>query len=46
MTVYCEETIMGLPLIYINGGSRGYGLSMAPGDMARVLRPTLVSVAR
>ncbi len=46
MPVYCEKTIMDLPLIYINGGSRGFSLSLTPGDMARVLTPTLVSVAR
>ncbi len=46
MPVYCEKTIMDLPLIYINGGSRGFSLSLTPGDMAQVLTPTLVSVAR
>ena len=45
MPVYIEETILDLPRIYINGGRKGFLLGMAPGDVARVLSPTLVRVA-
>ncbi|HJV66065.1 MAG TPA: Cys-tRNA(Pro) deacylase [Geomonas sp.] len=45
MPVYMEETIAGLPLIYINGGSRGFLVSMKPSEAVRVLKPVLVKVA-
>ena len=45
MPVYIEETILDLPRIHINGGRKGFLLGMAPGDVARVLSPTLVRVA-
>lgn len=44
MPVYLEEGILDLPKIYINGGSRGFLVSLAPGDLVRVLKPTLVKV--
>ena len=46
MPVYCERSILALPLIYINGGSRGYIVSMDPADLERVLRPVPVAVQR
>lgn len=45
MPVYCERTITELPRIYINGGARGFLVGIAPADLARVLKPDLVSVA-
>lgn len=45
MPLYCERTILALPLLYINGGQRGFLVSLAPADLARVLSPTLVDVA-
>jgi Cys-tRNA(Pro) deacylase len=45
MPVYLEEGILALPLIYINGGSRGFLVSLAPGELVRVLKPTTVKVA-
>jgi Cys-tRNA(Pro) deacylase len=45
MPVYMEKTILDLPLVYINGGSRGFLLGIAPRDLAAVLAPTLVEVA-
>jgi Cys-tRNA(Pro) deacylase len=45
MPVYMEGTILELPRIYINGGRKGFLLGMAPGDVAKVLSPTLVRVA-
>ena len=43
--VYLEKTILDLPLVYVNGGHRGYLLGLAPADVVRVLKPTLVEVA-
>jgi Cys-tRNA(Pro) deacylase len=45
MPVYLEEGIMALPLVYINGGSRGFLVSLTPGELVRVLKPTTVKVA-
>jgi len=44
MTVYMEESIAGLERIYINGGKRGYLVSMAPDELIRVLKPVPVTV--
>lgn len=46
MPVYCETSILQLPLIYINGGAKGYLVSLDPNELVRVLRPTLVNVQR
>lgn len=46
MTVYAESTIRDLPRLYINGGARGYLVSLTPGELERVLQPVWVSVAR
>src|SRR5512143_855881 len=45
MPVYMEETILGLPKIYINGGRRGFLVGMCPGDVARILSTAPVRVA-
>lgn len=45
MPIYAERTIFALPEIYINGGARGFLVSMAPAEVARVLSPTVVEVA-
>jgi len=45
MTVYMEADIAELERIYINGGKRGYLVSMAPDELIRVLKPVLVTVA-
>jgi Cys-tRNA(Pro) deacylase len=37
LPVYVEETVLGLPLIYINGGRRGYLISLAPLVLTQVL---------
>jgi Cys-tRNA(Pro) deacylase len=39
-----ERTILDLPVAYINGGSRGFLIAIAPADVVRVLDPTLVEV--
>jgi len=46
MPVYCEASILELPRIYINGGKRGYIISMAPDALLKVLQPTLVQAAQ
>ncbi len=43
--VYIERSILDLPTIYINGGSRGFLLGVAPADVVRILGATLVDVA-
>ena len=45
MTVYAEETIFDLPSIYINGGKRGYLISIEPKELEQVLNPFKVQVA-
>lgn len=44
MPVYCEQGIAELPRIYINGGKRGYIVSLATADALRILQPTMVSM--
>lgn len=43
--VYMQESVAQLPRIYINGGKRGFLVGIAPGDLVRVLKPTLVDAA-
>jgi Cys-tRNA(Pro) deacylase len=45
MPVYMQRTILDLPKIYINGGARGFLVSLDPREAQRVLAPTLVDVA-
>jgi Cys-tRNA(Pro) deacylase len=45
MPVYVEKTILDLPRIYINGGRRGYLVSIEPAELVRVLAPKPVEVA-
>jgi Cys-tRNA(Pro) deacylase len=45
MPVYMERSILEVPKIYLNGGSRGFQVGMAPADAVRLLQPTLVEVA-
>ena len=44
LPIYVEETILALPRLYINGGKRGFLVSMAPADLTRLLAPTPVTV--
>jgi Cys-tRNA(Pro) deacylase len=44
MPVYLERSVLDLERIYINGGRRGYLLSMKPAEIVRVLSPILVDV--
>ncbi len=45
MPVYAESSIFGLERIWINGGSRGFLVSLAPGALKAALSVTEVSVA-
>ncbi|BCS55144.1 Cys-tRNA(Pro) deacylase [Geobacter sp. SVR] len=44
MPVYMEEGIAALAKIYINGGKRGYLVSLDPAELVRVLKPVPVKV--
>ncbi|MCE1226659.1 MAG: Cys-tRNA(Pro) deacylase [Geobacteraceae bacterium] len=44
LPVYVEETILELPIIYINGGKRGFLVGIAPTDLTRLLQPTPLRV--
>jgi Cys-tRNA(Pro) deacylase len=45
MPVYLEKTILDLPLIYINGGRRGYLVGIHPHDIMVALQPKMVQAA-
>jgi Cys-tRNA(Pro) deacylase len=45
LPVYVERSILDLPRLFINGGRRGFLVSLAPADLVRVLTPTPVDVA-
>jgi Cys-tRNA(Pro) deacylase len=45
LRVYIERSILDLPLMYINGGRRGYLVSMPPQDAQRLLDAQPVEVA-
>ena len=45
MPIYLEKTIMDLPLIYINGGRRGFLVGVHPHDILRTLNPKPVEAA-
>lgn len=45
MPVYVEASILELPAIYINGGSRGFLVRIAPAALSRLLDAQAVTVA-
>lgn len=45
LPVYAEATIFDLPYVYINGGKRGYLVSLKSSELLRVLAPVKVDVA-
>ncbi len=45
MPVYVERSILALPRIYVNGGSRGFLVGIAPAELTRLLAATPVDVA-
>ncbi len=42
LPTFVEKTILDLPLIYINGGRRGFLVGVQPHEIMRVLQPTEV----
>lgn len=42
LPVYIEKSILDLPLIYINGGRRGFLVGVQPHEIVRVLAPVQV----
>lgn len=45
LPLYCEKSILDLDRIYINGGKRGFLVSLHPAELNRVLSPHPVEVA-
>lgn len=45
MPVHIEHSILEMERIYVNGGSRGFLLGLAPRDLERLLRPTTVEAS-
>jgi Cys-tRNA(Pro) deacylase len=45
LPVYVERSILALDRIYVNGGSRGFLVGVAPSEVVRVLGATPVDVA-
>lgn len=46
MPIYAESSIQALERLFINGGKRGFLLSMSPAELSRVLRPVWVQAAQ
>ncbi|MCX7176364.1 MAG: aminoacyl-tRNA deacylase [Proteobacteria bacterium] len=46
LLICMEKSILDLPLVYINGGQRGYLVGVHPHDILRVLAPRVVTVAK
>lgn len=44
MPVYMEKSILELPEVYINGGKRGFLISIKSADIVKVLNPELVEI--
>lgn len=45
LPVFIEKTILDLPLIYINGGRRGFLVGLRPDEILRTLKPKVVAAA-
>lgn len=45
LPIFIERSILDLPLIYINGGRRGFLVGIHPHDIVKILHPEQVSVA-
>ncbi len=45
LPIYAEESVLALPLLYINGGKRGFLVSLSAAELTRVLSPVPVQVA-
>jgi Cys-tRNA(Pro) deacylase len=45
LPVYVEETLLSLPTVYINAGRRGFIVEVSPGEIVRLLKPSVVKAA-
>ncbi|MFT3927663.1 MAG: aminoacyl-tRNA deacylase [Myxococcales bacterium] len=45
MPIYLQRSVLDLVEIHINGGARGFLVTLAPSELVRVLGPTMVDVA-
>lgn len=45
LPVHIEKSILDLPLIYLNGGRRGFLVGVHPHDVLALLKPKVVEVA-
>jgi Cys-tRNA(Pro) deacylase len=45
LPVYAESSVLKLPRIYLNGGKRGFLVSLSPADLLKALVITSVNVA-
>jgi Cys-tRNA(Pro) deacylase len=45
LPIYVEESVLSLPVIYVNGGKRGFIVGLDPKDLNRALKPIPVRVA-
>jgi Cys-tRNA(Pro) deacylase len=45
MPIYMERSILELPVIYINGGRRGFLIKLDPSEIVRLLKPNLIDAA-
>jgi Cys-tRNA(Pro) deacylase len=45
LSIFAERSIFALDRIFINGGKRGFLVSLSPADLDRVLSPTRVDAA-
>lgn len=45
LPVYMQRSILLLPMIYLNGGKRGFLVGLIPSEVQRMLNPTLVDAA-
>lgn len=44
LKIYMEESILKLSIIYINGGKRGFLVSIDPKEVVKILNPAFVNV--
>ncbi len=45
LPVYLERSILQLPVIYLNGGKRGFLVEISPDDICQLLSPVLIDAA-
>jgi len=45
MKIYMEKTIADIEMIYLNGGKRGFLVSLKTADLVKAIKPVMVNVA-